>query len=40
VFVATVLRAVRTWRYRPRIVAGQAVDQRVVARLRFELTGG
>ena len=39
VFEATVLRAVRTWRYRPRIVAGQAVDQRVVARLRFELTG-
>lgn len=39
VFEATVLRAVRTWRYRPRIVAGQPVDQRVVARLRFELTG-
>lgn len=40
VFDEAVADAIGTWRYRPRIVAGHAVDQRVEARLRFRLSGG
>ena len=40
VFDQAVADAIGTWRYRPRIVAGHPVDQRVAARLRFELSGG
>lgn len=39
-FDEAVLEAVKNWRYRPHVVAGTAVDQRVQARLRFELSGG
>lgn len=39
VFEEAVLEAIGAWRYDPRIVAGQPVDQRVQARIRFELAG-
>jgi len=38
-FEDAVLEAIGAWRYEPRIVAGRAVDQRVVARVRFQLAG-
>jgi len=38
-FEQSVLDAVAEWRYEPRIVGGRAVDQRVEARLRFQLSG-
>ncbi len=37
-FEQSVLDAVTTWRYEPRVVAGEPVDQLVEARLRFELS--
>ena len=37
VFDRAALNAVRRWRYEPYKVDGQAVDQRVAARMRFEL---
>jgi TonB family protein len=37
VFERAALQAVARWRYEPRIVNGTVIDQRVVARLRFEL---
>ena len=40
VFDDAVLEAIGAWRYEPRVVAGQAIDQRVVARIRFQLAGG
>jgi len=40
VFDEAVLEAVGEWRYDPRIVAGRPVDQRVQARIRFQLAGG
>jgi len=40
VFDDAVLQAISGWRYAPRLVGGQPVEQRVVARLRFELAGG
>jgi protein TonB len=39
VFDEAVLEAIGAWRYEPRVVAGRPVDQRVVARLRFQLAG-
>jgi len=38
-FEQSVLDAVTTWRYEPHVVGGEAVDQRVEARLRFQLSG-
>jgi TonB family protein len=40
VFEAAVLEAIAAWRYEPRVVAGRPVDQRVVARIRFQMAGG
>jgi len=40
VFDEAVLEAVGAWRYDPRIVAGRPVDQRVQARIRFQLARG
>jgi len=37
VFDRAALQAVERWRYEPRVVNGQVVDQRVQARLRFQL---
>jgi TonB family protein len=37
VFDRSALQAVERWRYEPRVVNGQVVDQRVHARLRFQL---
>ncbi len=37
VFDRAALQAVERWRYEPRVVNGQVVDQRVSARLRFQL---
>jgi TonB family protein len=37
VFDRTALQAVSRWRYEPRVVNGSAIDQRVIARLRFQL---
>lgn len=37
-FEESVLDAVAEWRYEPRVVGGRAVDQRVEARLRFQLS--
>jgi len=39
-FEDSVLEAVQSWRYRPHVVGGQPVDQRVQARIRFQLSGG
>lgn len=38
-FEQSVLDAVARWRYEPHVVAGEAVDQRVEARLRFQMSG-
>ncbi len=38
-FEQSVLDAVARWRYEPHVVGGEAVDQRVEARLRFQLSG-
>ncbi len=37
VFDRAALAAVERWRYEPRVVSGMVVDQRVAARLRFQL---